>query len=159
MKIIKDNKLYVYYKDINHMRFNGMRVPHCGMDKLVYKDEEVTNFFIFEDSEDIELINKADFIINFDEYIDKSITELKEDIGEVYSRQYELFNHLKGDEDDIRLVSNMIENCEYVTTQINEIIKLKKGNSRISWPDFVNKSDIRRKSKMKLLFKLHEKFH
>lgn len=169
MKIFRNNKAYIQNEDITKLLMyasnKGIELPSQFFDRcfcpiFVCTEDNRSGFISFDDQSQIELVRKLDYIIDYDDIKDKTISEL---IDMLVSIENEMNERIRTYEslDDKKKKEVYIENSVLVDLYRHKInalydfILFKKGERDIRLPRGVEyPSDVPKKGINSLLKKL-----
>lgn len=144
MKIVTDNAAYLqkYFLDvlINATLVTGEGVPVSLFDvvnKRVFKKSEEKDFIKFTKKDEIEFLKNADWIIDYNEYIDKSVEEIEELISNVDLEGNELNEYYASLSEEKRaeeygLLSIKAKMLKYKRESLVDVLNLVKNNKTIN---------------------------
>lgn len=160
MKIITNDAAYLqkYYLGIltSSTLISGVGVPVSMFDvtcKKSFKKYGTKDFIKYTKKEEIETLKKADWIIDYNVYINKSIDEIKTEIegvdleGEEINEYFSSLNE-KQKQVEYGYLSIKVNMLKYKRESLLDILKLKENNKTI-----VYKEDTLFEKTLKKLFK------
>lgn len=144
MKIVTDNAAYLqkYFLDIliNATLVTGEGVPVSMFDvvnKRTFKKYKSKDFIKFTKKEEIEFLKNADWIIDYNAYIDKSVDEIEELINNVDLEGNELNEYYASlseekREEEYGLLSIKARMLKYKRESLVDVLNLVKNNKTIN---------------------------
>ena len=147
MKIITNNAAYLqkYYLGIltSSTLISGVGVPVSMFDvtrKKSFKKYNAKDFIKYTKKEEIETLRASDWIIDYNEYINKSIDEIKAEIENVDLEGEEIneyFNSLNEKQKEVEygyltIKANMLK---YKRESLVDILKLKENNKTMVYKE------------------------
>ena len=149
MKILNKDSIYVQISDIlflyNTRNDLSKSINNCYkfiLEKL--NDKDYNTFVRFKDKKTIKFLNNLDYIISYNEYINKSKEELMKDIKKTlteYCFNANKYNNLnkRKREKNISLII-ICEELKYKAISIRNILYIKDGFINIKIPSKVYKN-------------------
>lgn len=140
MKIITDNAAYLqkYYFGIllksTYVIEVGVPISICDVpNKKVFNKYDSKDFIKFTKSEEINFLKNASWIPNFNDYVEKTIDEIKEEIETLNSEGTELnewFQNLSKEEQQLKYGYGSIKAkmLMYKKESLKDILALKEKN-------------------------------
>ena len=139
MKILKNGSLYVQNTDLRYIRFlEGNNVNIRNLSSYYNNDSKMVSDFLLVEGEDKNVITSLDYIIDFNDCITLSNEEIDKEIGLYYDdieRVTNTNNYDNLNESDLEIIK-----YSFIIKQLKDIKSVKKGKSKIIFPDFIQDS-------------------
>ncbi len=139
MKILKNGSLYVQNTDLRYIRFlEGNNVNIRNLSLYYNNDSKMVSDFLLVKGEDKNVITSLDYIIDFNDCITLSNEEIDKEIGLYYDdieRVTNTNNYDNLNESDLEIIK-----YSFIIKQLKDIKSVKKGKSKIIFPDFIQDS-------------------
>lgn len=139
MKILKNGSLYVQNTDLRYIRFlEGNNVNIRNLSLYYNNDSKMVSDFLLVEGEDKNVITSLDYIIDFNDCITLSNEEIDKEIGLYYDdieRVTNTNNYDNLNESDLEIIK-----YSFIIKQLKDIKSVKKGKSKIIFPDFIQDS-------------------
>ena len=139
MKILKNGSLYVQNIDLRYIRFlEGNNVNIRNLSLYYNNDSKMVSDFLLVKGEDKNVITSLDYIIDFNDCITLSNEEIDKEIGLYYDdieRVTNTNNYDNLNESDLEIIK-----YSFIIKQLKDIKSVKKGKSKIIFPDFIQDS-------------------
>lgn len=139
MKILKNGSLYVQNTDLRYIRFlEGNNVNIRNLSLYYNNDSKMVSDFLLVKGEDKNVITSLDYIIDFNDCITLSNEEIDKEIGLYYDdieRVTNTNNYDNLNESDLEIIK-----YSFIIKQLKDIKSVKKGKSKIIFPDFIQGS-------------------
>ena len=139
MKILKNGSLYVQNTDLRYIRFlEGNNVNIRNLSSYYNNDSKMVSDFLLVEGQDKNVITSLDYIIDFNDCITLSNEEIDKEIGSYYDdieRVTNTNNYDNLNESDLEIIK-----YSFIIKQLKDIKSVKKGKSKIIFPDFIQDS-------------------
>ena len=139
MKILKNGSLYVQNTDLRYIRFlEGNNVNLRNLSLYYNNDSKIVSDFLLVKGEDKNVIASLDYIIDFNDCITLSNEEIDKEIDSYYDdieRVTNTNNYDNLNESDLEIIK-----YSFIIKQLKDIKSVKKGKSKIIFPDFIQDS-------------------
>ena len=139
MKILKNGSLYVQNTDLRYIRFlEGNNVNLRNLSLYYNNDSKMVSDFLLVKGEDKNVIASLDYIIDFNDCITVSNEEIDKEIDSYYDdieRVTNTNNYDNLNESDLEIIK-----YSFIIKQLKDIKSVKKGKSKIIFPDFIQDS-------------------
>ena len=139
MKILKNGSLYVQNTDLRYIRFlEGNNVNLRNLSLYYNNDSKMVSDFLLVEGEDKNVITSLDYIIDFNDCITLSNEEIDKEIDSYYDdieRVTNTNNYDNLNESDLEIIK-----YSFIIKQLKDIKSVKKGKSKIIFPDFIQDS-------------------
>lgn len=139
MKILKNGSLYVQNTDLRYIRFlEGNNVNLRNLSLYYNNDSKMVSDFLLVKGEDKNVIASLDYIIDFNDCITLSNEEIDKEIDSYYDdieRVTNTNNYDNLNESDLEIIK-----YSFIIKQLKDIKSVKKGKSKIIFPDFIQDS-------------------
>ncbi len=139
MKIIKNGSLYIQNTDLRYIHFlEGNNINFRNLSLYYNSVSKTVSDFLLVTGKDKDLITSLDYIIDFNDCINLSSEEIDKEIDLYYDDIERVTNN--NNYDNLNESNLEIIKYNFIINQLKDIKSVKKGKSKIIFPDFIQDS-------------------